>query len=146
MILLLLLHCPPSDSPPACSWSRVPLANLLIGACWREEGRRRDGAAPQVSRLTRPEPSPPRQSLQSVIFPTFVPINFSRPQCPDFFLHCETLAGTIGELIDAYNFRDIPVKNIIASPTMSGGTQWVRVEIGLSKTLLRSTDRKKIPC
>ena len=39
------------------------------------------------------------------------------------------------------NSRDRPVKNIIVSPTMSDGTQWVRVEIGLSKTLLRSTDR-----
>ena len=56
------------------------------------------------------------------------------------------LAGTTGELIDAYNSRDRPVKNIIVSPPMSGGTQRVRVEIGLSKTLLRSTDRKKIPC
>ena len=44
--------------------------------------------------------------------------------------------------IYAYNSRDRPVKNIIVSPTMSDGTQWVRVEIGLSKTLLRSTDRK----
>ena len=35
------------------------------------------------------------------------------------------------------------MKNIIISPTVSGGTQWVRVQIGLGKTLLRSTDRKK---
>ena len=32
--------------------------------------------------------------------------------------------------------------NIIVSPTMSDRTQWVRVKIGLSKTLIRSTDRK----
>ena len=44
--------------------------------------------------------------------------------------------------IDAYNSRDRPVKYIIVSPTMSDRTQWVRVKIGLSKTLLRSTDRK----
>ena len=42
---------------------------------------------------------------------------------------------------DAYNSRDRPVKNIIVPPPCQTGHR-VRVEIVLSKTLLRSTDRK----
>ena len=42
--------------------------------------------------------------------------------------------------IYGYNSRDRPVKNITVSPTMSDGTQWVRVELGIRKTHLRSAD------
>ena len=98
MILLLMHHRPPPDFPPACSWFRVPLANLLISACQREEGQRREGAAPQleaqVLRLARPAPFPPCQPFQSMVFPLSIPINSSKPQCPDFLLHCETSRRT----------------------------------------------------
>ena len=50
------------------------------------------------------------------------------------------LAGTIGELVDAYNVRDNPVINIIVSCQVGhSAVQWVRLEIGL----LISNDRKK---